>query len=433
VDEQQNPTVGQPEQVFEEIRILGLETADDSVEPGRSVFDEQSTGQDLPHWTEQPTATDTTSSGSWSALDDSPKWADQVPADHESQQPVGMIDKSDAAALFFEDDPAGPGVGGMEFNPPLMPPENPQQSQAAPAVATAARPEAPARRRPAGGGGMGGGGRSDARDMPMAIITAIALGALALIAFKLGTDATLALVTVVLTLAAAEFFLAVRRAGYQPASLLGIVAVAALSLAAYWRFEAAIPLVLGLTVLFSLLWYLTGIDRDAPMLNVSVTMFGVLYIGLLGSYAGLMLSDPNGVGMLLAAVLVTVGYDTGGLLVGRLVGRTPLAAVSPNKTMEGLIGGMGVAFAVAVLVVGRITPMGQAPGDLGSAFVLGVVAALAAPLGDLCESMIKRDLGIKDMGTVFPGHGGFLDRFDSLLFVLPATYYTARLLDLFAA
>ena len=356
-----------------------------------------------------------------------------MPADHESQQPVGMIDKSDAAALFFEDDPAGPGVGGMEFNPPLMPPENPQQSQAAPAVATAARPEAPARRRPAGGGGMGGGGRSDARDMPMAIVTAIALGALALIAFKLGTDATLALVTVVLTLAAAEFFLAVRRAGYQPASLLGIVAVAALSLAAYWRFEAAIPLVLGLTVLFSLLWYLTGIDRDAPMLNVSVTMFGVLYIGLLGSYAGLMLSDPNGVGMLLAAVLVTVGYDTGGLLVGRLVGRTPLAAVSPNKTMEGLIGGMGVAFAVAVLVVGRITPMGQAPGDLGSAFVLGVVAALAAPLGDLCESMIKRDLGIKDMGTVFPGHGGFLDRFDSLLFVLPATYYTARLLDLFAA
>jgi phosphatidate cytidylyltransferase len=93
---------------------------------------------------------------------------------------------------------------------------------------------------------------------------------------------------------------------------------------------------------------------------------------------------------------------------------------------------MGVAFAVAVLVVGRITPMGQAPGDLGSAFVLGVVAALAAPLGDLCESMIKRDLGIKDMGTVLPGHGGFLDRFDSLLFVLPATYYTARLLDLFA-
>ncbi|HCV35555.1 MAG TPA: hypothetical protein DF783_01410 [Acidimicrobiaceae bacterium] len=432
MNEQQNPGVGQGGQVFEEIRILGLETADDSVEPGRSVFDEQSVDQDLPHWTEPPTGADPALSGQWSGLDESPKWADQVPADHESQQPVGMMDES-SAALFFGDETASPGSGGMEFDPPLMPPDSSQQPPATPAVATTERPLAPAHRGTGGGGGISGGGRSDARDMPMAIITAVALGALALIAFKLGNDATLALATLVLTLGAAEFYLAVRRAGYQPASLLGIVAVAALSLGAYWRFEAAIPLVLGLTVLFSLLWYLTGVDRDAPMLNVSVTMFGVLYIGLLGSYAGLMLSDPNGVGMLLAAVLVTVGYDTGGLLVGKMVGRTPLAAVSPNKTMEGLIGGMGIAFAVAVLVVGRIAPMGQAPGDLGSAFVLGVVAALAAPLGDLCESMIKRDLGIKDMGTVLPGHGGFLDRFDALLFVLPATYYTARLLDLFTA
>jgi len=429
VNEQQNPGIGQGGQIFEEIRILGLETADDNVEPGRSVFDEQPAEGDLPHWTEPPATVDPAASGQWSGLDDSPKWADQVPGDHESQQPVGMMDES-SAALFFGDESAGPVAGGMEFDPPLMPPDNPPPQPAAPPVTTAERPAAPDRRGPGGGGG---GGRSDARDMPMAIITGVALGALALIAFKLGTDATLALVTFVLTLGAAEFFLAVRRAGYQPASLLGIVAVAALSLGAYWRFEAAIPLVLGLTVLFSLLWYLTGIDRDAPMLNVSVTLFGVLYIGLLGSYAGLMLSDPNGVGMLLAAVLITVGYDTGGLLFGKMVGRTPLAAVSPNKTMEGLIGGMGVAFAVAVLLVGRIAPMGQAPGDLGSAFVLGVVAALAAPLGDLCESMIKRDLGIKDMGTILPGHGGFLDRFDALLFVLPATYYTARLLDLFAA
>jgi len=119
------------------------------------------------------------------------------------------------------------------------------------------------------------------------------------------------------------------------------------------------------------------------------------------------------------------------LVIGRIVGRTPLSAVSPNKTMEGLIGGMAVAFGVAVLIVGRITPFGQDPGDLGSAFVLGVVAALAAPLGDLCESMLKRDLGVKDMGSMLPGHGGLLDRFDALLFVLPATYFTARLLDLF--
>ncbi len=145
-----------------------------------------------------------------------------------------------------------------------------------------------------------------------------------------------------------------------------------------------------------------------------------------------MLSDKNGVGMLLAAVLITVGYDTGGLLVGRLMGRTPLSSVSPNKTMEGLLGGMAISFLTGVIVVGQITPFGQDPGDLGTAFVLGLVGALAAPLGDLSESMLKRDLGVKDMGSVLPGHGGFLDRFDALLFVLPATYFTARLLNLFA-
>ena len=265
----------------------------------------------------------------------------------------------------------------------------------------------------------------------MAVITGVALGALALVAFKIGTNATLALTTVLLTLAASEFFLAIRRGGYQPATLLGMTAVAALNLGAYWRFEAAVPLVLALTVVFSLLWYLTGVDRNMPLANISMTFFGVLYIGLLGSFTGLMLTDPNGVGMVLAAVLVTAGYDIGGLVVGRIIGRTPLSAVSPNKTMEGLIGGMAVAFGGAVLVGGRITPFGQDPGDLGSAFVLGVVAALAAPLGDLCESMLKRDLGVKDMGSMLPGHGGLLDRFDALLFVLPATYFTARLLDLF--
>ena len=117
-------------------------------------------------------------------------------------------------------------------------------------------------------------------------------------------------------------------------------------------------MLLILTVLFCLLWYLSGVDRDAPMVNIAVTLFGVLYVGLLGCFAGLMLTDKNGVGMLLAAVLATVGYDVGGLFIGRLVGRTPLAAVSPNKTMEGLVGGMFACFAVCVLVVGRITPFG---------------------------------------------------------------------------
>ena len=415
---------------FDEIRILGLDAPDDQIEPGRSVFGSGSSGGELPHWSDPPVdVSGGTDLGDdpWSGLEDGPRWSDDVPDDHESQQPVG---DEDAAAVFFDDGPLG-SSSSVEFDPPLLPPDEPLSNPADEMTMVAAEePVAPAPPGPVppGTGRAAGSGR----DMPMAVLTGVGLGALALVAFKIGTNATLALTTVLLVVAASEFFLAVRRAGYQPASLLGVTAVAALNLATYWRFEAAVPLVLALTVLFTMFWYLTGIDRQAPLINASVTLLGVLYVGFLGSFVGLMLTDPNGIGMLLAAVLCTVGYDTGGLVVGRMAGRSPLSAVSPNKTMEGLIGGMATCFAVAVLVVGRITPFGQDPGDLSSAFVLGVVAALAAPLGDLCESMIKRDLGIKDMGSLLPGHGGLMDRFDALLFVLPATYFAARLMDLFA-
>ncbi len=415
---------------FDEIRILGLDAPDDQIEPGRSVFGSGSSGGELPHWSDPPVdVSGGTDLGDdpWSGLEDGPRWSDDVPDDHESQQPVG---DEDAAAVFFDDGPLG-SSSSVEFDPPLLPPDEPLSNPADEMTMVAAEePVAPAPPGPVPPGT--GRAASSGRDMPMAVLTGVGLGALALVAFKIGTNATLALTTVLLVVAASEFFLAVRRAGYQPASLLGVTAVAALNLATYWRFEAAVPLVLALTVLFTMFWYLTGIDRQAPLLNASVTLLGVLYVGFLGSFVGLMLTDPNGIGMLLAAVLCTVGYDTGGLVVGRMAGRSPLSAVSPNKTMEGLIGGMATCFAVAVLVVGRITPFGQDPGDLSSAFVLGVVAALAAPLGDLCESMIKRDLGIKDMGSLLPGHGGLMDRFDALLFVLPATYFAARLMDLFA-
>ncbi len=417
---------------FDEIRILGLDAPDDDVEPGRSVFGGDAPGDDLPHWSAPPagdaTGGSTAADSPWGGLDEGPRWSDDVPEDHESQQPVG--DDLDAAAVFFDD---GPLVTSStaEFDPPLLPPDEPLPDLEATASDGPAGTTVPAEPVASGPDRSMTAAAAGGRDMTMAVVTGVGLGALALAAFKIGTGATVALVTVLLVLAAAEFFLALRRAGYQPAALLGVVAVGALSLAAYWRFEAAVPLVLAITVLFSLFWYLTGVDRQAPLLNVSVTLFGVLYVGLLGSFAGLMLTDPNGIGMLLAAVLCTVGYDTGGLVVGRMFGRSPLTAFSPNKTSEGLIGGMAVSFGVAVLVVGRITPFGQDPGTLGSAFVLGIVVALAAPLGDLCESMVKRDLGLKDMGTILPGHGGLMDRFDALLFVLPATYYTARLMDLF--
>jgi len=162
-----------------------------------------------------------------------------------------------------------------------------------------------------------------------------------------------------------------------------------------------------------------------PMVNVSVTIGGFMYTGGLGAFAGLLLTSANGVGLVLGVAIPVIAYDVVGYFVGSQFGKSRLApAISPNKTVEGLIGGMTGAIIVAVLIVKQIHPWG----DLGHALALGLTVAVMAPLGDLAESMLKRDLGIKDFGTILPGHGGVLDRFDALLFCLPAVYFLARAL-----
>jgi len=126
------------------------------------------------------------------------------------------------------------------------------------------------------------------------------------------------------------------------------------------------------------------------------------------------------------AIVAGVLNDVGALIAGRWFGRHLLAPeVSPKKTWEGLVGGTILTIAGSVLIVGHIHPW-----TLPKAALLGVVVSVVAPVGDLCESLVKRDLSLKDMGSLLPGHGGMLDRFDALLFVLPATYYLVRLVHL---
>jgi phosphatidate cytidylyltransferase len=272
------------------------------------------------------------------------------------------------------------------------------------------------------------------RDVPLAIGVGVGFAAVALAAFAAGPKFAVALVVVVLAIAAAELFNVLRQAGYQPATLLGLAACAALPLAAYWRGEAGLPVVLFLTVVFGLLWFLVGAGgNDRPVIGLSSTLLGVTYIGVLGSFAALMLVLPDtsdtvdpGIGVLLGAVIATVGYDVFGFVIGRNAGSRPLSAASPNKTLEGLVGGMLGSVLVSIVVTFallRINPWT----DFGDALLLGIAVAVVAPLGDLCESLIKRDLDVKDMGTILPGHGGFLDRFDALLFALPTVYYLARI------
>jgi len=258
----------------------------------------------------------------------------------------------------------------------------------------------------------------------------VGLAALILAAMSVGPVAALIVVTIALGLAAVEFYNAVRVAGHQPAVLLGLTAVVTMPLAVYWRGEAAITLVVVLSIVFGALWYLMGVSTDGVMRGLGSTMLGIVHIGVLGSFAALMLSiDDHGTGLLTAAILLTVAYDVGGLAIGRTIGRTPLSSASPNKTVEGLVGGMVAAVGAAVLMAVLEQPAPFASSDAGGGFgdilLLGIGVAIAAPIGDLAESLMKRDLGVKDMGSILPGHGGLLDRFDGLLFVLPTTWYIA--------
>jgi phosphatidate cytidylyltransferase len=396
---------------------------------------------EMQHWTEPPTGEvpsvlagedeDGDDLGAWSGLSRSPRWRDQgtdweeddfaeLAALGDDDTRVGALDanRTEHSDLFSFDEPEAepepdPAYAAPEPEPAPPRPKAPTRIHSRtppPADYGAARPH------------MGG------RDVGTAVGVGVGIGALALACFAMGNGPTLVLVLVVLTLAAIEAFAVFRRAGYQPATLLGLSATIALVLAAYDKGTAAFPLVIALTIVFSFLWYLAEVVRARPTINIAVTLLGFCWVGVLGSFASLLLTFPDrhGIAFLLGAVLCTVAYDVGGLFFGSQMGNHPLMPeISPNKTREGLLGGFALSCIVGGLIIGFVNPWTPAKGLL-----LGLVVGVVAPLGDLSQSMIKRDIGIKDMGSILPGHGGVLDRFDAMLFVLPAVYYLVQLLDI---
>jgi phosphatidate cytidylyltransferase len=427
---------------------------------------------ELPHWTEPPTgqvpqilpeppADEGDDLDDWTSFATStPRWRDDADSfdDHEGfedmqawgeedeQEPArGALDDRDrpthddyftfadldetgttSRSVFADVDPVDEGFGpdwaddevGYDEVPPVRP------SRAQRGADEGYRPQRTAR--PPSGGD---------RDMAMAVIVGVAFLGVALVLFRIGPSAAMVLVTAVVALGAAELFGVLRKVGYEPVTLAGIVGSAGLVLGAYNNGTAAIPVVLFLTTAVCLLWYLVGAAHEAPVMNVGVTLLGVLWVGLFGSFAALMLAlppaaglDDPGIGLLLAAILGTVGYDVGGLFIGKNAGRQRLSDASPNKTVEGLIG--GCVMAVVVVAVGSVPGLGPID-TFTEGLLVGLAVAISAPLGDLCQSLVKRDLGVKDMGALLPGHGGLLDRFDSLLFVLPTVYLLASVRDFF--
>ena len=201
----------------------------------------------------------------------------------------------------------------------------------------------------------------------------------------------------------------------QPLMLGGAVMV----VVAYLYGSDALVTATAVTALVVMLWLLRrGIDGYVKTATASV--FTLVYVPFLGSFVALLLSeggrdggglDNDGVQGILTFILVTIASDIGGYIAGVLFGKHPMAPViSPKKSWEGFAGSL-----IATVAMGWLLVVLLLEGDWWVGLCLGLIAVVMATLGDLCESVMKRDLGIKDMSQVIPGHGGLMDRLDSLL------------------
>jgi phosphatidate cytidylyltransferase len=270
------------------------------------------------------------------------------------------------------------------------------------------------------------------RNLPAAIGIGVVLGAyvvLSLIYFK---PAFVALVAVALVLAAVELHEALKKQGMTSAIIPITIGSVAIAFGSYFA-GTEVPVIfstpsvllasLALTVLASLIWRMpkgaAGYVRD-----VAASLLIIAYVPLLGSFAALMLAEVHGAARIVTFLLVVVMSDTGGYVAGVLFGKHPMAPkISPKKSWEGLAGSVvfattaGVCMAIFVLHV---------PFWVG--IILAVSLVAVGTCGDLIESMIKRDLGIKDMSSFLPGHGGVMDRLDSLLVAAPVGWLIMYLL-----
>ena len=263
-----------------------------------------------------------------------------------------------------------------------------------------------------------GHGRVRARgtgDLVARVITAVVLIAL-LGASLLWQPALLALATGVFVIAAGEFYTALAKAGRHPIGLFGFIGIIAASVGAFVWGAIAIPVSFGLVTTALLLYYAVVPGRRDPVGNLALTSTVMVWVGL-GTYAMLIAVSDDYRPLVIGVVVLVAAMDIAQYFVGRALGRHQLSPwVSPKKTIEGLVGGVVVALALGALL--HFVP----PFELTSGLVLGAAVAVLVPLGDLAVSAAKRSLDIKDMGSILPGHGGFLDRIDGLLFVIPAAW-----------
>ncbi len=266
------------------------------------------------------------------------------------------------------------------------------------------------------------------RNLPAALAVGFGLGGSLIAILLLAPKVWVAVVAIAVAVATHEVVRRLREAGYSiplVPLLLGGQAMVWLT----WPFGAAGALAaFGGTVVVCMIWRLvSGGLSDAPqnyLRDMSTTVFLATWVPLFASFGVLLIYPEDGAGRVFCLMLGVVASDTGGYIAGVLFGKHPLApAISPKKSWEGLAGSVILGVVVSSLAVQFLT---DNPWWVG--VPLGLMLVLTGTLGDLVESQVKRDLGIKDMGTLLPGHGGLMDRLDSILPSAVATWIVLSLL-----
>ena len=218
-----------------------------------------------------------------------------------------------------------------------------------------------------------------------------------------------------------EFFTMLENKGIKIYKYFGIAIGVIIPLSMVFRFEPTKSwelLFIVLALLFLILMQFRRRQNSGVIVDISTTLFGILYVSWFFSFLIKIRYLPNGLGLLICVLLITKLGDIGAYFVGSRIGKTPLMPrISPKKTVEGAIGGL-VFSIIGALISKQFLHFGYA-----HIITIGITLGVLGQLGDLSESLIKRDCQVKDSGKILPGMGGALDEMDSLLFTAPVFYF----------
>jgi phosphatidate cytidylyltransferase len=249
------------------------------------------------------------------------------------------------------------------------------------------------------------------RNLPAAIGVGLLLGAAIIVSLLTVRFLFIGIIAIAIAVGTFEFAGVLRRVADTRVAMIPVLVGGQAMIWLAWPFgrEGALTAFV-LTVLACLLWRLPG-GAKGYLRDISASVFAAAYLPLFGAFAAMLVPPSDGVGRVLTFLIGVVASDTGGYIAGVLGGKHPMApSISPKKTWEGFAGSV-----VGGVVAGALTLSLLLDGHVWQGVIFGVAIVLTATLGDLVESLIKRDLGVKDMGTLLPGHGGIMDRLDSLL------------------